>query len=93
MRTDDDVVFPGLELCLSLALLLRAHRAGEPADTHAERGEHGAERRIMLLGEDLRRRHESAHISVFGALPHKCRRDKRFAAADIALHEAVHHSA
>ena len=47
----------------------------------------------MLLAEDLGRRHEGADIAVFTAEPAQRRRDQRFAAADVALHKAVHHKA
>ena len=47
----------------------------------------------MLLGEDLRRRHEGADKAVFAAEPAQRRRNERFAAADVALDETVHHEA
>lgn len=44
----------------------------------------------MLLRQNLRRRHESALVSGPLCRPQKRRRDKRFAAADIALQKARH---
>ena len=47
----------------------------------------------MLLGKDLRRRHERALIAVFPNVPDAGRRDHRLAGADVALNQAVHQRA
>ncbi len=44
----------------------------------------------MLLGKDLRRRHQRALVAAFCNAVAERRRDRRLSAADFALHKAVH---
>ena len=48
---------------------------------------------LVLLGEDLGRRHEGALAVVFVRKPDARRGDERLARADVALHEAAHRHA
>ena len=93
VRADDKVVFPGRNRGLRLALFFGAHGPGQSADAHSKRSEQAGKRGKMLLGEDLRRRHEGADKAVFPAKPAQRRSDKRLAAADVALDKPVHHKA
>ena len=93
VRADDNVKRPVLQRLTHCALLLCGHGAGQPTDAHAERREKAAQRGLVLLGEDLRRRHERALAAAFPNIPdarcgHKC-----FAGTDVALNQPVHRHA
>lgn len=59
----------------------------------AKRPQQRGQRLFMLLGQNFRRRHERRLLPVFDRAEAGRRRDHRLAAADIALHEPVHHMA
>ena len=56
-------------------------RAGAQRDAQAERFEQAAEIEVMLLGEDLRGRHERGLVAGFDAQEHRAQRDERLAAS------------
>jgi hypothetical protein len=59
-------------------------------DAQAERVEPGVKAREMLLGEELRGRHERALVPGFDREQRRERGQHRLARADIALHETQH---
>ena len=60
------------------------------ANLDAQRFEPAAENGVMLLGQDLRRRHERSLEAGFHREQHRRDRDDGFAGANIALEQAVH---
>ena len=93
VRADDDVEQTAGERLFYFTLLPRGHCARQPADADAERLEQCTQRVFMLLGEDLRRRHEGALAVIFVHKPDARRGDERLARADVALHKAAHRHA
>ena len=85
VRADGDIAHALLQRGFDRAFFLCLHRAGQKAYADAERREKALQGFYMLLRQNLRRRHESALVSGPLCRPQKRRRDKRFAAADIAL--------
>ena len=65
-------------------------RAGAQRQPHAERLQPTAKHQEMLLGQDLRRRHERGLIPGLHAEQHRRDGDERFARADVALEQSVH---
>ena len=93
VRADDDVEQTAGERFFYLAFLPRGHCARQASNADAERFEQRAQRVLVLLGEDLGRRHESTLTVVFVRKPDARRGDERLAGADVALHEAAHRHA
>ena len=93
VRADDHVEQTAGERLLYLALLPGAHRTRQASDADAERLEQRAQRVLVLLGEDLGRRHEGALAVVFVCKPDARRGNERLAGADIALYKAAHRHA
>ena len=93
MRADDHVEQTAGERLLYLALLPGGHRTRQASDADAKRLEQRAQRVLVLLGEDLGRRHEGALAVVFVRKPDARRGDERLAGADVALHKAAHRHA
>ena len=93
VRADDHVELSAGECLLYLALLPDGHRARQPSDTDAKRLKQRAQRVLVLLGEDLGRRHEGTLAVVFVRKPDARRGDERLAGADVALHKAAHRHA
>ena len=79
VRADDHVELSAGERLLYLALLPGGHRARQPSDTDAKRLKQRAQRVLVLLGEDLCRRHEGALAVVFVRKPDARRGDERLA--------------
>ena len=63
---------------------------GAEADAEAEGVEPAAEVEVVLLGEDLGGGHEGGLAAGFDGEEHGGHGDEGFAAADVALEEAVH---
>ena len=93
VRADDHVEQTAGERLLYFALLPRGHCARQASDADPERLKQRAQRVLVLLGEDLGRRHEGALAVVFVRKPDARRGDERFAGADIALYKAAHRHA
>ena len=93
VRADDDVEQTAGERFFYLAFLPRGHCARQASNADAERLEQCAQRVLVLLGEDLSRRHEGALAVVFVRKPDARRGNERLAGADIALHKAAHRHA
>ena len=70
--------------------LLRRHEARDHLDPHREVAEPLAERVVVLLGEDRRRREEQHLPAVHGDGERGAHRDLRLAEADVAADEPVH---
>ncbi len=71
-------------------LLARLEAAREPRDLHAERFQPMGELEVVLLGEDLRGRHEGRLPAVLDRLQRGERRHERLATAHVALQEPAH---
>ncbi len=67
-----------------------ALRAGAQGDVQAERREPAFAIEVMLLGEDLRGRHERGLRAGLDAKQHRGEGDQCFAGADVAVQQAVH---
>jgi hypothetical protein len=67
-----------------------AARAGAQGDIEAERGEPAFAIEVMLLGENLRRRHERGLRARFDAEEHRGKGDECLARADVAVQQAIH---
>ena len=93
VRADDQLRLAGGDLFARRALLRGRLRAGQKQNLHAERPKERRERLRMLLGEDLGRRHERRLTAVLDSAVAGGGRDHRLAAADVALHQPVHHMA
>ena len=90
VRPDDDVERPLGEPAHDLLLLLGGPEAGEEVDRDREGGEAAAERPVVLVGEDRRRREDGRLLAVEDALEDGPHRDLGLAVADVAAEEAVH---
>ena len=90
MGADNHVDLPGSKPGLRLPLFLRGHGAGELFHTKTEGFQKAPQRRQMLLGQNLRRRHERGLPPRAADGPDAGRGHQRFAAAHVALDKAVH---
>ena len=70
--------------------VLAALPADEQADLHAQRLQVVLQVGVVLLGQDLRRRHEGALAAVVECVHHGGHGHDGLAAAHVALHQAVH---
>ena len=93
MRADDQLRLAGGELLACGALLRGSSGAGQQQHAHAERPEQLRERPRVLLGQNFRGGHEGGLPAVPDGAEARGSCDHRLAAADIALHEPVHHMA
>ena len=59
----------------------------------AKRPQQRRQRLFVLLGQKFRRRHERSLFPVFDCTEAGCCRNHRLAAANVALHEPIHHMA
>src|SRR3954468_21475924 len=72
------------------ALFLARLSAREPAELDAEISEPCGKFGVMLLAQDLRRRHDSDLVAILDCLQRRQRSDHRLAAADVSLQQALH---
>ena len=72
------------------AFLLAAEASGEPDDLQPKRRKPRGELAVMLLGQDLGRRHDRDLPPVLDALQGGKHGDHRLAAAHVALQQALH---
>ena len=93
VRADDQLRLAGGELFTCGALLHGSSGAGQQQHAHAERPEQLRERPRMLLGQNFRGCHEGGLPAVPDGAEARGSCDHRLAAADVALHEPVHHMA
>ena len=90
MGPDAERVFARGEAGEDGALFRRAHGARELGDADAKGLQEARERGVVLLGQDLRRRHEGRLRARLRRVPDAGRSHERLAAADVALYQAVH---
>ena len=72
------------------AALGRSLRAGQQLDRDARARQHLADRGVVLLGQQLRGRHQRGLVAGGDRHEHGIQRDHRLAGADVALQQAVH---
>ena len=90
VRADDEVDRAARELREHLAPLRRRERAGQRRDAKPRRVEQPANRQVVLVGQDLGRRHERDLQAVLHRDERREQRDDRLAGADVALQQPVH---
>ena len=90
MGADRNVGFAGFQRLLDRAFFLCGNAAGQKHHTHLV-AEQNFQRFVVLLCKDLRGRHQRALQSVFRHCIQQRRSDRRFAGADVALDQTVHH--
>ena len=93
VRADDQLRLAGGELFTRGALLRGSSGAGQQQHAHAERPEQLRERPRVLLGQNFRGGHKGGLSAVPDSAEARGSCDHCLAAADIALHEPVHHMA
>ncbi len=81
MRADCNPRLDGGHRSERRGFLPLAQAAGQPVHAHVEHAHPSGELAVMLLGENLRRRHDSHLIAVLHALQRGKGRDHRLAAA------------
>ncbi len=90
MGADDELGIALGEMATDLALAIFLKRAGEQHDAISEWLEQAPRRKIVLRGEDLRRRHERDLKPILDGDYGRFESDQSFAGADIALQETAH---
>ncbi len=90
VRTDHQCRLASADFCERRRLVLFLLAARQPGDFQPERRQPLAQLAVMLLGEDLGRRHQRGLMAGLDRLQHRQRRHHRLAAADIALQQALH---
>src|SRR5215813_8728360 len=90
VRADDQVDVARGDGCLNLALLFRLQTTGKQLDAIRGVGEPAPNVAGVLLGQNLRRRHQGRLVAVLDRDDHRLNRDDRLAAAHVALQQAVH---
>ena len=90
MRADHHVQQPQLQIQQQLTPRLHAHTACQQRYAHTQRLKIIKQRRIMLRRQNLRRRHQTALMTVLHRLRQGQHADNRLAAANVALQNAVH---
>ena len=95
MGADDEIRIVGGDARIERFPLLRRHRTCHEYRAKREgiRLDQRLHLRIVLLREDLRRRHHSRLVTAQRRFQHREEGDDGLSGADIALHEAVHHEA
>src|SRR3954463_12714093 len=78
------------DVAADLALAVVLKRAGEKHNSVSRRFKDAARRKIMLLGENLGRRHQRNLVSVLDGDNRGLECDERFARAYVALKQAAH---
>ncbi len=90
MGPQDDVDLSLGQPVEDLLAIGRLQSAREQRPPHTAGLQDGPQRPGMLLGEDLRRRHERRLVAVRDAQQHRVDRGDGLSAPDVPLHEAVH---
>ncbi len=90
MRADDEVQRAAGELGLRLPPLFRRRRPGQQRHAEPRRLEQPADVDVVLLGEDLGRRHERDLEAVLHRDERGHQRDDGLARADVPLQQPVH---
>ena len=92
VRADDELRFAGADAFERGLFFGELEAADEKLDAIAAGSEDAARGKIMLDGENFRGRHERGLGGVFDGDDGGLERDDGFAAADVALEQAVHRS-
>ena len=90
VRADDELRFAGADAFESGGFFGGLEAADEQFDAVAAGSENAARGKIVLHGENFGGRHERGLAAVFDGDDGGLERDDRFAAADVALQQAVH---
>ena len=90
VRPDHDLRIPRRDELARGGVLLRAKRAREQRDAHAERRAELVDREEVLLGERLRRRHQRSLSPGLDRAQERVQRDDGLARSDVALKESLH---
>ncbi len=90
VRADDELGFAGANAFERGVFFGVLEAADEELDAIAAGSEDAARGKIVLHGENFRRRHEGGLVAVFDGDDGGLERDDGFAAADVALEEAIH---
>ena len=90
VRADDEQRLARLHARGRGATLRRRCATGDEQHGHAERRKQALEGARVLLGEQLRGRHERGLVAVLHREQHREERDDGLAAPDVALQQPVH---
>ena len=90
VRADDERQLAGRELAEDVARAAARRRAGQQRGAHRLAGHERLQRREVLLGERLGRRHEDGLHVVLDRAQDRVQRDDGLARADLAHQQALH---
>ena len=90
VRAHDDLGVPRRDELARGGVLLRAKRAREERDAHAERRAELVDRQEVLLGERLGRSHQRSLAPGLDRAQERVQRDDGLARPDVALQESLH---
>ena len=90
VRADRDLHVARGDQLAHVRVLLRAERAREQRDAHAELRADALDREEVLLGEHLGRRHQRALPAGLDGAQQRRERDDGLAGADVALQQPLH---
>ena len=93
MRPHDELRFAGSHAFERRFFLRRFHSADQQFHAVARAREYFSRGQKMLHGQNFRRRHQRGLIAVFDDDGRRFKRDDRFAAAHVALQQAIHRHA
>ena len=89
VRPDDERALAAAQAVEQVRAARCGCRAGQQRERHRLAAEEPLDRREVLLGERLGRRHQRRLVAVLDGAQHREQRDDRLAAADLAHQEAL----
>ena len=90
VRADDQLQLAAAELADHVGAPRGGRRAGQQRGRHGLARHQRLDRREVLLGQHLGRRHQRRLVAVLDGAQHRCQRDDRLARADLAHQQPLH---